>query len=126
MRNGFLLVLLSVFLIGCASVPVQSPPELVGHTERGQASFYATKYQFRQTASGERFNQLSSTAAHRTLPFGTRVKVTNVANDRSVVVRINDRGPFIDGRIIDLSRSAFGRIADTATGVVDVVVEVVE
>ncbi len=83
------------------------------------------EYQFRQTASGERFNQLAATAAHRTLPFGTRVRVTNTANNESVVVKINDRGPFIEGRIIDLSRSAFADIANTRDGVAQVVIEVV-
>lgn len=84
------------------------------------------KYQFRQTASGERFNQFASTAAHKTLPFGTRVKVTNVSNGKSVVVKINDRGPFITGRIIDLSRSAFSSIANLNSGVIAVTVEVIE
>lgn len=126
MRNFSAVLLLSVLLAGCASVPTQSPPELVGHTEQGQASFYAMKYQFRQTASGERFNQLSNTAAHRTLPFGTRVQVTNLANDNSVIVKINDRGPFVDGRIIDLTRSAFSSIGSTGSGLIDVEIEVLE
>lgn len=121
-----MVALLSMLLASCASVPSQSPPELVGYTERGEASFYAMKYQFRQTASGERLNQLSSTAAHRTLPFGTRVKVTNLANDRSVTVKVNDRGPFVDGRVIDLTRSAFSSIGDTESGLIDVEIEVVE
>lgn len=124
-RNFSMVALLSMLLASCASVPSQSPPELVGYTEQGEASFYAMKYQFRQTASGERFNQLSKTAAHRTLPFGTRVKVTNQANQRSVTVKVNDRGPFVDGRIIDLTRSAFSSIGDTGSGLMDVEIEVV-
>lgn len=116
----------AILLVGCSSIPAQSPAHLVGVKESGKASFYAMKYQFRQTASGERFNQLASTAAHKTLPFGTRVKVTNVSNGKSVVVKINDRGPFITGRIIDLSRSAFSSIANLNSGVVAVTVEVIE
>lgn len=71
-------------------------------------------------ASGELFNQKAMTAAHKCLPFGTKVKVTNVANGKSVIVRINGRGPFVSGRIIDLSKSAFQRIASTKHGVIDV------
>src|SRR5690606_20534903 len=110
----------------CATtVPTNTRPDLVGYVETGQASFYAMKYQFRKTASGERFNQMAKTAAHRNLPFGTRVRVTNVRNGKSVVVKVNDRGPFRRGRIIDLSRSAFSQLADTDLGVIDVRIEVV-
>ncbi len=75
-------------------------------TSRGVASYYGNEFQGRLTANGERFDQNQMTAAHRTLPFGTKVRVKHVNNGREVVVRINDRGPFVDGRIIDLSRSA--------------------
>ncbi|MCG6930418.1 MAG: septal ring lytic transglycosylase RlpA family protein [Desulfofustis sp.] len=125
----FLTALLIVFLLfyaGCSTVQYRTDPRLVGHTEQGLASFYAMKFLFRKTSSGERFNQLALTAAHRTLPFGTRVKVTNVRNNRSVVVRINDRGPFIDGRIIDLTRYAFSRIGNTEQGLLSVKIEVVQ
>ena len=105
---------------------MKSQAELVGYTETGKASFYSMKYQFRKTTSGERFNEFSKTAAHKTLPFGTMVKVTNLKNGKSVVVKINDRGPFIEGRIIDLTRSAFSRIAKTASGVIDVRIEVIK
>jgi len=84
------------------------------------------KFQSRPTASGERFDQSAYTAAHRKLPFGTKVKVTNVRTGKSVIVRINDRGPFVKGRIIDLSRSAFSKIGDTRAGVIDVKLEVVD
>jgi rare lipoprotein A len=114
-----------ILLTSCARVPMKSPSELIGYTETGKASFYAIKYQFRQTASGERFNQLSKTAAHRTLPFGTKVKVTNLKNGKSVIVKINDRGPFVKGRIIDLTSSAFGSIGNTSSGLIDVKIEVV-
>lgn len=76
----------------------------------GQASWYGANHHGKKTASGERFNQSALTAAHRTLPFGARVKVTNTLNNKSVVVRINDRGPYGKGRIIDLSRAAAKKI----------------
>ncbi|MCF6437737.1 septal ring lytic transglycosylase RlpA family protein [Pseudoalteromonas sp. MMG022] len=104
---------------------MHSKESSIGYTQRGKASFYAMKYQFRKTASGERFNQLAKTAAHRTLPFGSKVRVTNVSNGKSTVVKVNDRGPFIEGRIIDLSRSAFSDIADTSVGVIEVEIEVI-
>jgi rare lipoprotein A len=76
------------------------------------------------TADGEMFDPTGLTAAHETLPFNTRVRVTNVANGQSVVVRINDRGPFIEGQCLDLSRAAFAAIANPSVGVVDVRYEV--
>ncbi|MDV6317048.1 septal ring lytic transglycosylase RlpA family protein [Idiomarina sp. HP20-50] len=117
--------ILMLVLTGCASIPAESPDNLVGTQESGKASYYAMKYQFRTTASGERYNHFSSTAAHRTLPFGTKVRVTNIANNKSVVVKINDRGPFVDGRIIDLSRSAFDEIADLDLGLIEVTTKIV-
>lgn len=74
--------------------------------QSGEASWYGPGFHGRLTASGERFNTNDLTAAHRTLPFGTRVRVVNKKNGRSVVVRINDRGPFAHGRVIDLSKAA--------------------
>ncbi|MGC4886055.1 septal ring lytic transglycosylase RlpA family protein [Micromonospora sp. DT227] len=85
------------------------------------ASFYD---EGQMTANGETFDPDALTAAHKTLPFNTRVRVTNPANGKSVVVRINDRGPYIDGRCIDLSRAAFAAIASTGLGEVDVRYEV--
>lgn len=89
------------------------------------ASYYADKFQGRPTASGERFDNGKLTAAHRALPFGSRVRVTNLTNGRSVTVRINDRGPFIKGRVIDLSLAAARRIDMVRAGVVAVRVELV-
>ena len=74
--------------------------------QNGAASWYGPGFQGRKTASGERFNTHAMTAAHRSLPFGSRVKVTNKQTGRSVVVRINDRGPFVHGRVIDLSKAS--------------------
>jgi len=86
-------------------------------TENGKASYYADKFEGRKTASGETFHQNGLTAAHRTLPFGTKVKVVNISNGKSVTVRVNDRGPFSQGRVIDLSRKAAKRIGMLSTGV---------
>ena len=117
---------IALCLISCTSVPFRSDPNRIGYTESGKASFYSMKFQFRTTASGERFNNFSLTAAHKTLPFGTKVKVTNVKNKKIVTVKINDRGPFVRGRIIDLTRLAFSRIGNTESGVVNVNIEVIE
>lgn len=93
------------------------------HTLEGIASYY---WQDQMTASGERFDKLAMTAAHRTLPFGTRVRVTNVVNGRNVVVRINDRGPFKPGRVIDLSDAAAQAIDMKREGLVAVTVTVLD
>lgn len=92
-------------------------------TENGKASYYANKFAGRKTASGERYRPSQLTAAHKKLPFGTMVKVTNVANGQSVVVRINDRGPFARGRLIDLSKAAAKKIGMIQAGVVPVRIE---
>jgi rare lipoprotein A len=83
---------------------------------RGSASYYAAKFQGRRTASGEAFDNNDMTAAHRTLPFGTKVRVTNPVTGASVVVRINDRGPFTRGRLIDVSRAAANQLGMVASG----------
>ncbi|MEA3274205.1 MAG: septal ring lytic transglycosylase RlpA family protein [Pseudomonadota bacterium] len=77
-----------------------------GFTQKGIASYYSDKLHGRKTASGERYDKTAYTAAHRTLPLGTRVRVTNIKTGKSIELRINDRGPFVKGRIIDLSRRA--------------------
>jgi rare lipoprotein A len=91
-------------------------------SETGMASFYADKYVGRKTSNGEKFKQNKLTAAHKTLPFGTKVKVTNLNNGQSVKVRINDRGPFIQGRIIDLSKKAAKKIDMVNAGVTKVTI----
>ena len=83
----------------------------------GGASFYGEKWNGRRTANGEIFNTYELTAAHKSLPFGTKVKVVNKTTGKSVVVRINDRGPFVKGRTIDLSKKAFQSIASIKKGV---------
>ena len=100
----------------------EPPKEVVPKTNvlrtlgTGVASYYGRRFHGRLTANGERFNMNAMTAAHKTLPFGTRVRVTNPRNGRSVIVRINDRGPFIRGRTIDLSRGAAAKIGMISSG----------
>lgn len=113
-------------LTGCGSTPKSGGSVSSGHGDAGMASYYGNEFHGRKTASGERFDQGKPTAAHRTLPFGTRLKVTNTQNGKSVLVRVNDRGPFAKGRIIDLSSSAFKSIASLNAGVVPVRIQVVD
>jgi len=96
-----------------------------GFAEVGIASYYADKYHGKTTASGETFDMNALTAAHRTLPFGTLVRVTQLENNRSIIVRINDRGPFIEGRVIDLSRAAAEQLQITRAGLAKVKVEII-
>ncbi len=94
--------------------------------QKGIASWYGDKFHGRTTANGEKYDMYAYTAAHKELPFGTIVKVTHIKNGRSVRVRINDRGPFIEGRIIDLSRQAAEDIGLRAEGIAEVKVEIIE
>lgn len=109
----------------CSSVSITGE-ESAGVYESGIASFYADRHQNHKTANGERYQHHLNTAAHRTLPFGTFVKVTNLDNGKSVVVKINDRGPFVAGRIIDLSKSAFGQIGELSEGLLRVEIDRVD
>lgn len=122
------LCLVFVFLLhGCAGHTSYKPDaKSTRYKETGIASYYARKFQNRKTASGERLNNNSMTAAHKTLPFGTEVIVKNLNNSKSVQVRINDRGPFVKGRIIDLTRAAFSQIADLDKGLVKVELSVIK
>lgn len=92
--------------------------------EYGMASYYSDKFQGKKTASGEIYNRWEYTCAHRTLPFGTKLKITNLENKKSVVVRVNDRGPHIRERIIDLSYVAARDIGMLDKGIVRVKIEV--
>lgn len=121
-----LLTALLVLLAGCAGhapQPAPAPTEAGGYRAVGKASWYGSRHHGRRTASGERFDQHALTAAHRQLPFGSKVRVTNLRNQRSVVVRINDRGPHTRGRIIDLSRAAAERIGMLRSGTAPVRLE---
>jgi rare lipoprotein A len=124
LKTTFSLILLT--LIGCSAVqPSNKNKDGLGYTESGIASYYADKHQDQKTASGERYRHDLKTAAHKTLPFGVNVKVTNLENSKSVIVKVNDRGPFVKGRIIDLSKSAFKVISQSNEGVLNVRIEVV-
>jgi len=94
-------------------------------SETGYASWYGGKFQGRTTANGEIFDTNLLTAAHKTLPFNSMVKVVNLENGKEVIVRINDRGPFVKGRIIDLSRAAAVRIGMSGSGVARVCIEII-
>lgn len=102
-------------------VPPAAPP-----AQAGKASWYGDAHHGKKTASGEPYDMNALTAAHRTLPLGTKVRVRNVDNGRTVVVRVNDRGPYVDGRVIDLSRAAARHLGDLDTGIFNVRVEVLE
>ncbi len=102
-----------------------SAKKTTGKTEKGQASYYADKFHGRATASGEKYDKKKLTGAHRTLPFGTIVRVTNTANGKSVDIRINDRGPFKAGRIVDVSRAAAEKLDMIKAGVINCTMEVI-
>lgn len=108
--------------VEAATRPVVSKKALIPVTE-GKASFYADQFHGRKTANGETFNMRNLTAAHPSLPFGTWVRVTNLRNGKDVIVRINDRGPFVKGRIIDLSIGAAKEIGLIKSGTARVKLE---
>ncbi len=109
---GFIYILLPacIFFTSCAKYVTQT----------GKGSYYADKFEGRQTASGAIFSQHKFTAAHKTLAFGTKVIVRNLSNGKKVKVTINDRGPFVQGRIIDLSESAAKKLGMISQGIADV------
>lgn len=111
-----------------ADSPARKPDPLearVGATQRGPVSWYGPGFAGRKTASGERFDPRALTMAHRTLPLGTKVRVVNPENDASVVVRVNDRGPYKGARVADLSRAAADRLEMVEEGVIEARLEVV-
>ncbi len=114
-------------LAGCArAVVVSAPaPPPAGLDQRGLASWYGHAHRGKRTASGEVYDPRDLTAAHRTLPLGTRLMVTNVDNGRAVEVRVNDRGPFVEGRIIDLSYGAASLLGAAGRGVIPVRIRVI-
>jgi rare lipoprotein A len=128
-------VVLSVTLAGSCALqkerektpsPAPSARTPASGAQQGKASYYGADFHGRKTASGERFDMHGMTAAHRTLAMGTHVRVTNTDNGRSVVVRINDRGPYADGRVIDVSYAAARQLGMIGAGVVPVKVEVLK
>ena len=137
MRNGFALFAVALLLAGCAHkkhARIPPPPAAprapaaapqIGSTETGIASWYGYPYHGRPAADGEIYDMEQLTAAHRTLPFQTWVRVFNLDNSKTVDVRITDRGPFIDGRIIDISRAAARTIDMIGPGTARVRVEII-
>jgi rare lipoprotein A len=126
LSTALLTLLLAFSILGCGSAHTQ-PVQSASHgkkVQHGKASWYGKPFHGRLTASGERYDMHAPTAAHKSLPFGTRVRVTNLDNGKHTVVRINDRGPFVKGRIIDLSYGAAKQIQMLQSGVVRVKLEV--
>jgi rare lipoprotein A len=109
------------------NVSLSTPPKPRSkHAQRGDASWYGPGFHGKKTASGEIYDQTKLTAAHKTLPLGSKARVTNLENGSTVEVQINDRGPFIEGRIIDLSKAAAWALGFVEAGIVPVRVEMVE
>lgn len=123
-----IVVVLALAGPGCSAAPVHSTTDPSGRTHElsGLASWYGARFQGRKTASGEPFDKEDLTAAHRTLPFGTIVRVVEPETRKSVVVRVNDRGPFTDGRVIDVSEAAARDLEMIEAGVIPVKLEVLE
>jgi rare lipoprotein A len=115
MKNLFFAITL-LFLAATSFAQVQT----------GKASFYADKFEGKPTASGEKYKHNKLTGAHKTLPFGTKVRITNVANNESVEVTINDRGPYVEDRIIDLSKAAAEKLGFVNQGLAEVKLEVID
>ena len=118
MKTRILIILITLLTIGFSCQAQKS--------ETGMASFYGDAFEGKPTASGEPYRASRLTAAHRTLPFDTRVRVTNLSNDRSVIVKVNDRGPYAKERIIDLSRAAAVKLDYIDKGVTRVRIEVLK
>ncbi len=126
MKRIVALLLALSFTWGCTLLRREPTPPRTERVEVGWASWYGKKFHGRQTASGEVYDMYQLTAAHKTLPLGTTVMVTHLKNDKSVMVIINDRGPFVKGRIIDLSYASAQAVGMVEEGVAKVRVEVLE
>ncbi|MBC5994058.1 septal ring lytic transglycosylase RlpA family protein [Pontibacter cellulosilyticus] len=123
-KYTFILVAFSLSISSCASSSAEFGKR--GYTEEGKASYYSRKLQGRKMANGEPYRRGKLTAAHKTLPFGTKVKVTNLQTNQTVKVKITDRGPYAKGRIVDLSEAAAKKIGSVKAGVVPVKMKVVK
>lgn len=115
MAKHFLLLAVCFLMVNVLRAQVQT----------GKASYYADKFEGSPTASGEKYRGTRMTAAHKTLPFGTKIKVTNLANNESVILEVNDRGPFVEGRILDVSKAAAEKLGFFNQGIADIKIEVV-
>lgn len=133
-RRGALAVLSALIAAGCAaagpanygpSEPLPNCSEAGGYAETGTASWYGRPHHGRRTASGQVFDMHRLTAAHRTLPFGSRIRVTNIRNGRSVLLTVNDRGPFVGGRVLDVSYRAARELNFVRAGLAPVRLETI-
>ena len=122
MKRGILLIIMMISTLGLYSFNKYNADD----AKTSIASFYHDKFNGRKTASGEIFSNAKMTAANRTLPFGTMLKVTNLRTGLSVIVEVNDRGPFHSSRAIDLSKAAFDAIGDTSRGTMPVEYEIID
>ena len=119
----------ALLLTGCSNVEKKQDEKNIQNVQQvitGKATWYGKKFHGKKTASGETYDMFKMTAAHKTLDFGTKLKVTNIKNGKSVEVYINDRGPFMENVIIDLSYSAFKEIETPEKGFADVKIEVLK
>ena len=117
-------VLVAIFGCAGAGPDLEPDPDSRASVQTGIASYYGHEFHGRTTASGETYDEEALTAAHRKLPFGSRVRVTNLENDKAVTLRINDRGPFVEGRIIDVSYRAARELDFVQAGLVRVRLEI--
>lgn len=124
LRRIAVAVVCAVIVVVVAYGQPKAKPE--AYTQRGSASWYGAEFDGKKTASGERYDMDDMTAAHRKLPLGTKVEVTNLDNGKSVEVEVNDRGPYAKGRIIDLSKAAAKKLGMTKDGTAPVKIEVTE
>lgn len=121
MKSVFTFVLLISFIAFSGAALTNGGTWLSGN---GKASWYGDKFHGKKTASGDKYDMHELTAAHKTLPFGTKVKITNQNNGKSVVVEVNDRGPFVKSRVFDLSKAAFAEIGNIDQGVMHIDYEI--
>ena len=131
MRSGAIVLWILVamapqFHVGCSTTPRYRVGDGLDTVQTGIASYYGSKYHGRKTASGEVFDMYGLTAAHKHLPLGSRIEVTNLNNNKKLVVRINDRGPFVKGRILDLSYGAAQELDMIESGTAPVRIKVLE
>ncbi|AZA77658.1 septal ring lytic transglycosylase RlpA family protein [Chryseobacterium sp. G0186] len=122
MKRFILVIIMMISTLGIYSFTMNA----LDAKKTSYASYYHDKFNGRKTASGEIFDNSKFTAANRTLPFGTNVKVTNLKNGKEVIVRINDRGPFHSSRSLDMSKAAFDEIGDISHGTIPVEYEIVD
>lgn len=122
MKRFILVIIMMISTLGIYSFKINATDA----KKTSYASYYHDKFNGRKTASGEIFDNAKFTAANRTLPFGTSIKVTNLNNGKEVIVKVNDRGPYHSSRALDMSKAAFDEIGDTGNGTIPVEYEIVD